>query len=67
LTDRIKKGINMSFREFSGFNKEDKINVIVSFLAMLELVKEGIIETTQNNHYDDINIQTKEFNTPNYS
>ena len=66
LTDRIKQSINMSFKEFSGFHKKDKVNVIVSFLAMLELVKEGIIETTQEQNSDDIKIQTKEFDTPSY-
>lgn len=67
LTTRIKKGLNMSFREFSNFGKEEKVNVIVGFLAMLELVKEGIIEVTQNAHYADIDMSTKEFETPNYN
>lgn len=67
LTDRIKQGISMSFKDFSEYSKKDKVNVIVSFLALLELVKEGIIETTQKNHYDDIDIQTKGVDIPNYS
>jgi len=67
LTDRIKQGINMSFKEFSGFDKKEKANVIVSFLAMLELVKEGIIETNQKTHHSDIEMQTREFDTPNYT
>ena len=40
LTERITAGLKMSFKEFSK-DKEGKINVIVSFLAMLELVKQG--------------------------
>lgn len=67
LTERVRQGINMSFRDFSKFDKTERVNVIVSFLAMLELVKEGIIETKQNDHYSDIQIQTKDFDTPNYS
>jgi len=67
LTDRIKQGINMSFREFAGVGKTERVNVIISFLAMLELVKGGIIETKQSNHFEDIEMQTREFNTPNYS
>lgn len=67
LTNRVRDGINTTFRDFAGFNKEEKVNVIVGFLAMLELVKEGIIETQQESHYSDINIQTKQFDTPNYS
>lgn len=67
LTERVRQSINMSFREFSNFGKEDKINIVVSFLAMLELVKQGIIETSQHNHFGDIEIQTKSVETPNYS
>jgi segregation and condensation protein A len=67
LTDRVKNSINMSFREFSNFDKKEKVNVVLSFLAMLQLVKEGIIEVSQNAHGDDIHMQTKEFGTPNYS
>jgi chromatin segregation and condensation protein Rec8/ScpA/Scc1 (kleisin family) len=57
----------MSFKDFSNFGKEERVNVVVSFLAMLELVKEGIIDVTQNDHYGDIEMQTKVFETPNYS
>jgi segregation and condensation protein A len=67
LTERVKNGINMSFKEFSNFDKAEKVNVIVSFLAMLELVKQGMIEVEQKLDYSDIDIQTKEFGTPNYS
>jgi segregation and condensation protein A len=67
LTDRVKQGINTTFKEFSNFSKGEKVNVIVGFLAMLELVKEGIIETKQEEHYSDIDIQTREFDTPNYT
>lgn len=67
LTDRVRQKINTTFKEFSNFDKEDKINIIVGFLAMLQLVKDGIIEVEQKTDYSDINIQTKEFITPNYS
>lgn len=60
----------MSFREFSkhgeNMTKEEKINVIVSFLAMLELVKQGIVEVSQNELFDDIDIETHNVLTPNY-
>jgi segregation and condensation protein A len=67
LTERIKQSINMSFKEFSNYDKTERVNVVVSFLAMLELVKEGIIDASQDNAYEDINMQTKVFETPNYS
>ncbi len=43
LTKRVQSSLNMSFKDFSGIGKAEKVNVIVSFLAMLELVKQGII------------------------
>ncbi len=67
LTDRVKSSINMSFQEFSNFDKKEKINVVISFLAMLQLVKDGIIEANQGSQGEDIHMQTREFGTPNYS
>ncbi len=66
LTLRIKSNLQMSFRDFAGVGKEEKVNVIVSFIAMLELVKQGMIAVTQTEAYEDINIETKEITTPNY-
>lgn len=61
LTDRIQNAINISFRDFSKSHNpsdqiEARVHVIVSFLAMLELVREGIIDVVQNNQFEDINI-----------
>ncbi len=61
LTDRIQSAMNMSFRDFSKSHgaeneKEAKVHIIVSFLAMLELVREGIIDVMQNNNFEDITI-----------
>lgn len=66
LTTRITGSLRMSFRDFAGVGKEEKVNVIVSFLALLELVKQGMIAVTQNSHEDDIEIETKTLETPNY-
>lgn len=59
LTDRIQDAMNLSFREFSkshgaGDAEEAKVHVIVSFLAMLELVREGLIDVIQNASFGDI-------------
>ncbi len=61
LTDRIQTAMNLSFREFSSSHgaesaEEAKVHVIVSFLAMLELVREGIIDVMQNASFGDIEI-----------
>ena len=66
LTKRITENMKMSFREFSGHGKKAKINVIVSFLAMLELVKQGIIQVRQDKDFHDIEMQTDKVSTPRY-
>lgn len=58
LTKRVQQSLKMSFRDFSAGNKGEKINVIVSFLAMLELVKRGIIRAEQRGTFDDIEMET---------
>lgn len=57
LAQRITSSMKMSFKDFSGHGKAEKVNVIVSFLAMLELVKQGIISVTQDSQFQDIEIE----------
>jgi chromatin segregation and condensation protein Rec8/ScpA/Scc1 (kleisin family) len=57
----------MSFKEFAGTaSKGEKVNIIVSFLAMLELVKQGIIDVKQERHFDDIHMETDSVGVPKY-
>jgi segregation and condensation protein A len=65
LTSRITSGLKMSFKEFSK-DKEGRVNVIVGFLAMLELVKQGIINVVQERHFDDIVMETESLGLPKY-
>jgi segregation and condensation protein A len=67
LTKRITTGLRMKFSDFASVHKEEKVNIIVSFLAMLELVKQGVIHVTQENHFGDINMETKEVGVPRYN
>lgn len=79
LTARIQSGLKMNFSDFAkshakteskgarhSVSQEEKVMVIVSFLAMLELVKQGVIEVKQESHLDDIAIETETLGTPNY-
>lgn len=65
LTRRIKTALSMSFSDFVK-DKREKINVIVSFLALLELFKQGVVTITQFGHFSDIKIETKDSHTPRY-
>ncbi|MFA5838506.1 MAG: segregation/condensation protein A [Candidatus Paceibacterota bacterium] len=66
LKDRIQRSFKMSFNEFSKKGKTEKIEVIISFLALLELVKEGIILVRQESHFEDIEIESNEPSIPKF-
>ncbi|MBU6232133.1 MAG: segregation/condensation protein A [Patescibacteria group bacterium] len=66
LTKRITAELKMSFRQFTSAHKEEKVNVIVSFLAMLELVKEGLLVVSQEQSFGEIMMETKEVSVPRY-
>lgn len=67
LTERISSSVKLSFKEFAKVGKEERVNVIISFLAMLELVKQGIVNVKQDNHFDDIEIETQQTGIPKYN
>jgi len=54
LQDIIKVHTRISFNKM--FRKQDKIETVVNFLAMLELIKRKEINVEQNNLFGDLNI-----------
>lgn len=66
LSERIKTSLKTSFRDFSGLGKAEKVSVIVSFLAMLELVKRGAVRVSQDKHFQDIQIENENASVPTY-
>lgn len=70
MSARISNAFRMSFKEFSGLSKaqtqEAKHTVIVSFLALLELVKQGILRAEQEEHFGDIAMESDAVSTPTY-
>lgn len=67
LTKRITQGLRMSFKEFAGQHSKERVNVIVGFLAMLELVKQGTIHVSQEQTFGDIHMETKSIGVPRYN
>lgn len=55
LAKRVESALTLSFKEFAGSAKE-KVEVIISFLALLELVKQGAVAAEQYNVHGDIRI-----------
>ena len=66
LAARIQSAISLKFSEFAPRDRAEKISVIVSFLGMLELVKQGMIEVEQHAHYADIDMQSTKPGIPRY-
>lgn len=67
LTERIKNSLKMNFKDLHGHSgkvatREEKVVVIVGFLAMLELVRQGMIDAMQENDGGDIMIEKIEEN-----
>ncbi len=67
LAKRIEKSFSMSFKEFSKAHANEKKSVIVGFLALLELVKQGVLSVAQKEHFDDIHIQKDSVGIPEYN
>lgn len=70
LISRVQMALRMNFSEFikgqSASWRKEKINIIVSFLALLELCKQGAIEVDQTDHFQEINIEIKQTGIPRY-
>ncbi len=62
LTERIQESVKMSFKNFTGkvTTREERVFMIVGFLAMLELVRNGILQVAQENNFSDIIIEKRE-------
>jgi segregation and condensation protein A len=58
LQETLRERLEMNFSEITSGAK-DKIEVIVSFLAMLELVKQRIINVEQNRLFEEIKMKVK--------
>lgn len=78
LADRIQQAMKMSFRDFSKssgtshggkiktISREERVLIIVSFLAMLELVKQGSIDVRQSSLFDEIEMEKNQIGVPHY-
>jgi len=65
LRARVENQIKTKFSEIRS-NEPDHKNVIVGFLAILELFKQGDILIYQTDHFGDIHLEMERTNTPKY-
>jgi len=66
LIKRMQQSLKMGFNEFSNKNEGKRVDVIISFLALLELVKLGVVRAHQENHFEDILMESDDVGTPYY-
>jgi len=68
LVDRINGCVQVSFRDFAegGSASKERVTVIVSFLAMLELVRRGVVRVEQEARFGDITMRTDTVQVPRY-
>lgn len=66
LTERVQRAITLSFSEFTQGSTSPK-DVVIGFLAMLELVKRGFANVQQGGHFEEITIEyTGSVDAPKY-
>lgn len=56
LQNTLRQRLEISFKELTA-SAEDKVDVIVAFLAMLEMVKQRIVEVTQEELFSEIRLR----------
>ncbi|MCA9365467.1 segregation/condensation protein A [Candidatus Kaiserbacteria bacterium] len=69
MIDRVRSRIERQMRtKFSELRagETEKANIVISFLAVLELVKQETILVKQNYQFDDIEIELRQSQTPRY-
>ncbi len=65
VINRVRQNMTISFKMLSGEHKEKK-NVIIGFLAILELVKLGNVDVQQGEKFSDIKIDSRDPALPSY-
>ncbi len=54
LAERVQKSFSLKWSEIKAENKGEKVTMIVHFLGLLELVKQGMLAVEQGEHFTDI-------------
>ncbi len=65
VEERVTRQFKLSFKDFT--RSHERHDVIVGFLAVLELVKQGSVLVQQEKHFHDIIIEREAVSTPRYT
>ena len=75
LITRVQSNLKTSFSKLAGRGdssdplerKVEKVNIIINFLAILELVKRGIVMVKQDDHFRDFDVESGQTSIPIYN
>ncbi len=65
LTERVSQALKLKFSDYAA-TKGDRVNIIVSFLGMLELVKQGVVDVRQELNFAEIELEPRAAGVPRY-
>jgi segregation and condensation protein A len=65
LKERIENQLKLTFKEFTG-NTSEKTTIVVGFLAVLEMVKQGGVLVSQSGRFHEIEIERESAGVPKY-
>ena len=66
LAEKIGNSLKVTFSSYKKLGREEKLNVVVNFLAMLELVRRGSVYVIQQANFSDIEMGNPNISTPRY-
>lgn len=66
LKARIERAMHFTFKDFVGLDKSERVEVVIGFLALLELVKRGAVSARQESRFGDINLNNESVGLPKY-
>ncbi len=60
LMTKLQNSLSVKFSQKVPVDKVEKINIIMTFIGLLELVKNGLIKVSQNENFSDIDIDKED-------
>jgi segregation and condensation protein A len=64
LTERVQKSLSLKWSQIKTESKGEKVTMIVHFLGLLELVKQGILAVKQSEHFAEIDFEHQKTGSP---
>lgn len=67
VNERVRQHLSLTFSSLTKENKEGRVEIVMQFLAVLELIKQDAVDVDQLETYGDIRLETREVGVPRYN